>query len=72
MPKWKDLKHFCEHDNWELYKNTNHYFYQKILDDGTVKRTKVSKGSGEIHCHLWREILKKQLQVTQEYFNDHI
>lgn len=31
--------------------------------------TKVSKGSGEIHTKMWREILKKQLQVTQEYFN---
>ena len=36
MPKWEDLKRFCEHDNWELYKDTDHYFYQKILDDGTV------------------------------------
>lgn len=32
-------------------------------------RTKVSKGSGEIHSHMWQEILKKQLQTTQEYFN---
>ncbi len=72
MPKWKDLKRFCENDEWDLYKDTDHYFYQKKMPDGTVKRTKVSKGSGEIHYNLWREILKKQLQVTQEYFNDHI
>ena len=37
--------------------------------DGTIKRTKVSRGSGEIHPHMWREILRKQLQVTEEYFN---
>lgn len=72
MPKWKELKRFCERDNWTLYKDTDHYYYSKIMPDGTVKRTKVSKGSGEIHPHLWREILKKQLQVSQEYFNDHI
>ena len=72
MPRWKELKRFCERDDWELYKDTDHYYYQKIMSDGTVKRTKVSKGSGEIHQHLWREILRKQLQVSQEYFNEHI
>ena len=72
MPKWKELKRFCDKDGWELYKDTDHYFYQKIMSDGTVKRTKVSKGSGEIHPHMWKDILKKQLQVSQEYFNKHI
>lgn len=71
MPKWKDLKQYCEQDGWELYKDTDHY-YRKILDDGTILRTKVSKGSGEIHFHMWREILKKQLQTTQEHFNEMI
>ena len=72
MPKWKELKRFCERDGWELYKDTYHYFYRKIEDDGSIKMTKVSKGSGEIHNRMWKEILKKQLKVTQEYFNDHI
>ena len=39
---------------------------------GNVKFTKVSKGSGEIHTRMWKEILKKQLQVTEEYFNSMI
>lgn len=39
------------------------------MDDGTVKRTKVSRGTGEVRGHLWKEILKKQLQVTEEEFN---
>ena len=69
MPRWKELKRFCENDGWELYKETDHYFYRKKEDDGRLKRTKVSKGSGEIHYHMWKEILKKQLQVTQEEFN---
>jgi len=69
MPRWSELRRFCERDGWTLYRDTDHYFYQKTLDDGTVKRTKVSKGSGEIHYHLWQAILKRQLQVTQEYFN---
>ena len=45
------------------------YFYRKIDADGSIRRTKVSKGSGEIHPAMWKMILKKQLQVTQEYFN---
>lgn len=72
MPSWKELKRFCDNDGWELYKETDHYFYRKIDSEGNVRRTKISKGSGEIHYHLWREILKKQLGVSQEYFNKKI
>ena len=69
MPRWKELKSFCERDGWELYKDTDHYFYRKVDPNGRIRRTKVSKGSGEIKHHLWKEILRKQLCVTQEYFN---
>lgn len=69
MPNWKELKRFCENDEWELYKDTDHYYFRKQDKQGNIKRTKVSKGSGEIHKHLFHEILKKQLQVTKEYFN---
>lgn len=72
MPRWKELKRFCERDGWVLYKNTDHYFYRKTDPDGTIRRTKVSKGSSEIHTRMWKEILNKQLKVTQEYFNEHI
>ena len=69
MPSWRELKRFCERDGWELYKDTDHYFYRKDDKGGTPKFTKVSKGSGEIPKSLWSEILKKQLRVTKEYFN---
>jgi len=52
-----------------LYKKTSHYYFRKQMPDGTLKRTRVSMGSGQIKDNLWQEILKKQLQVTQEYFN---
>ena len=29
MPRWRELKRFCENDGWELYKETDHYFYRK-------------------------------------------
>jgi hypothetical protein len=72
MPSWKDLKRFCERDGWELYKATDHWYYRKFMPDGTLKRAKVSMGTGEIKGHLWKEILKKQLQVSEEYFNEKI
>ncbi len=28
------------------------------------------KDQGEIHGHLWQEILRKQLQTTQDHFNE--
>ena len=72
MPSWRDLRKFCERDKWELYKDTDHYFYRKEDDDGTIRHTRVSKGTGEIYGYLWKEILKKQLKVTQEYFDKRI
>jgi hypothetical protein len=69
MPTWRELRRFCERDGWELYKDTDHYFYRKESGDGTIRRVKVSKGTGEIRHNLWREILNKQLQVTSEYYN---
>ncbi len=69
MPSWRELRRFCEADGWTLYRETDHYYYRKVLPDGTILRTKVSKGSGEIHGHLWDEIRKRQLRVSQGYFN---
>lgn len=31
--------------------------------------TKFSKESGEIHAKMCKEILRKHIEVTQEYFN---
>jgi hypothetical protein len=69
LPSWKELKRFCEHDGWELYKMTDHYFYRKRDESGNVRFTKVSKNPGQINGNLWNIILKKQLQVSKEYFN---
>lgn len=54
MPRWKDLKRFCDRDGWECYKVTDHYFYRKILPNGEILYTKVSMGSGEIHSNMWQ------------------
>jgi hypothetical protein len=72
MPKWKDLKRFCDNDGWELYKDTDHYYYRKFDEEGNLLRTKVSKGSGEIYSHMFHEILKRQIKVNKDYFNSKI
>ncbi len=72
MPKWKELKRYCDNDGWELYKDTDHYFYRKQTASGDILYTKVSKGSGEISPGLWKRIRNQQLKVTQEYFNSKI
>ena len=72
MPRWKDLKRFCDRDGWECYKVTDHYFYRKILPNGEILYTKISMGIGEIHSKMWQQICRKQLRVSQEYFNSKI
>ncbi len=66
------MSRFCNNDHWELYKTSDHDYYRKRDADGNIRHVKVSRSSGDIHGHLWREILKKQLCVTQEYFNSKI
>ena len=69
MPTWRDLSRFCVHDGWELYRNSDHEYFRKDDENGNPRRTKVSRGTGDIPENLWREILKKQLRVSKEYFN---
>lgn len=72
MPSWRELKRFCERDGWELYKETDHYYFRKRDGEGNLRITKVSKGTGEIHKNLWNIILKQQLQISKEYFHSKI
>ena len=70
MPKFSDLKRYCERDGWLLLRTTDHYYYEKSLPSGDVLRTKVSHSLGkEIPSRTWQDILKKQLRTTQEEFN---
>ena len=72
MPKWKDLKRYCEKTGWDLYKTTDHDYYRKVEKDGSVRRTKVSRSSKEIPKALWKHILRDQLKTDEEEFNRNI
>lgn len=68
-PKYGELKRFCEKNGWVLTRNTDHWYYEKVLFDGTILRTKVSHAvQKEIPRRLWKRILKMQLKITEEDF----
>lgn len=72
MARWKELERYCYNDGWECYKENDHIYFRKKLPDGTILRTKVSRGSGEIPNGLFKNILSKQLRITKEEFNSKI
>ncbi|MDR0308494.1 MAG: type II toxin-antitoxin system HicA family toxin [Coriobacteriales bacterium] len=71
MPSWKDLERFLLHDGWQYRPNNSgrDKSYTRMLDNGEVLWTRVSRSSGEIGKGLFAAILKQQLQVSRDYFN---
>jgi hypothetical protein len=68
-PKFSDLKRYCEKNGWVLIRNTDHWYYEKVLADGVILQTKVSHAvHQEIPGHLWQRILRKQLLITEQEF----
>ncbi len=68
-PKFGDLKRYYDKNGWVLTRNTDHWYYEKVLSNGNVLQTKVSHATQkEIPGHLWKKILKNQLQITEKEF----
>jgi hypothetical protein len=68
-PKFRDLKKYCEKNGWVIIRNTDHWYYEKVLADGTLLQTKVSHAvHKEIPSNLWKFILKKQLKISEDEF----
>jgi hypothetical protein len=70
-PTFGDLRRFCEIDGWEettkSRRRPDHARYRKVLDDGTVLRTKASHGNDEIgDPGLWSQIWRHQLGLESE------
>ncbi len=67
-PTFGQLKRFCEKNGWTLIRDTDHRYYEEVLSNGEVLRTRVSHAvAKEIPKQLWRKILK-QLRVSEEDF----
>jgi hypothetical protein len=72
-PRFRDLKRYCENTGWESIRDTDHFYYEKVLADGMVLKTKVSRAlQKEILGNLWDRIRKHQLKVTEKEFWDGI
>lgn len=65
MPSWRDMQRYLKRNGWKLDRSGKHNIYKK--DGRTIK---TSHGSGEIPARIWREILKHELHITQEEFNE--
>ena len=68
MPRFADLKRYLEHDGWVEYgSGADHYKFMKVQADGSVLRTKVSRGlAKEIPPTLWLRIRKQQLGLASD------
>jgi len=70
-PKFRELKSYCLNTGFEIVRNTDHWFMEKMLPNGDILRTKVSHAvHKEIPPHTWERILKHQLKTTQKEFDD--
>lgn len=68
-PRFKDLKRYCDNTGWVMVRNTDHWYYEKVLANGIVLRTRVSHAiHKEIPKKISEKILKKQLQISEEDF----
>lgn len=68
-PKFGDLKRYCDKNGWVLIRDTDHWYYEKVLADGALLQTKISHAiHKEIPYGLWKKILKHQLKITEKEF----
>lgn len=55
-------------DNFATENYIETWYIEKVLADGTVLRTKVSRAVHKIPKQLGQRILRRQLEVTEEEF----
>jgi hypothetical protein len=67
-PTWAQIRRFRERQGFRPSK-TDHYFYDKVLPDGSTAGTKISFGVAEtepVPASLWPRIWKRQLRLRVE------
>jgi hypothetical protein len=68
-PTFAELKRFCEQDRWDSKRRTDHWRFTKKMPDGSLARTKVSFGAGQLNdAKLFAAILRDQLRVSADEF----
>ena len=61
------MRRFCEVQNYRAT-HTDHYYYDKVLPDGSTSGTKVSfgKDSEVVPPELWKRVWHRQLRLKRE------
>ncbi len=68
-PTWGQVEQFCRIDGWTQARRTDHVFFEKVLDDGTVLRTHRSFASTKtMSPGRFKAILRHQLRVSEDDF----
>lgn len=71
MPSWSDLERYLQRNGWVLIRSTGRdKIYEKQESGQLIRRTAVSKGTGEIGKGLFARILKQQIGITKQEFDD--
>ncbi|WP_414694840.1 type II toxin-antitoxin system HicA family toxin [Paenibacillus sp.] len=69
MPSWDDFETWLKRNGWKKLREGRDTIYEKTDSNGNVRRTRVSKGSGEIGKGLFRRILKQQLGIDKDTYD---
>jgi hypothetical protein len=68
-PTWGEVEEFCRKDGWKHVRDTDHSFFRKVLEDGTVLETHTSFSSKKsMSPGRFAAVLRVQLRVSQEDF----
>lgn len=70
MPNWRDQERWLIKNGYTLVRETGRdKIYEKTEPGGTIRRTAVSRGTGEIGKGLLERITNKQLGITRDEYN---
>ena len=66
-PRWGEVRRFCQLQGYEETRTT-HYYYDKVLPDGSTSGTIVSFGrdSEIVPSQMWSMVLRRQLRLRSE------
>lgn len=68
-PDWDEIREFLRYDGWREDRSTGHDFFEKVLADGEILITHVSRsGPKTLSPGRFKAILTDQLRVNEAEF----
>lgn len=66
---WDDVESFLRADDWTMTRETSHEFFEKLLPNGDLLRTHISRSRHKtLSRGRFRAILRDQLRVSETDF----